>query len=102
LQPPQPDWPAATVQTGFLFHDEPRAYPALPERVRKFLAAGEPPIVFTLGSAAVYIARDFYQVSADAAARIGRRALLLIGKNSPPMNLPPTTLAWDYLPFAQI
>jgi rhamnosyltransferase subunit B len=102
LQPPQPDWPANTAQTGFLFHDEPGAYPELPARVREFLAADEPPIVFTLGSAAVYIAGDFYVHSARAAQRLGRRALLLLGTNTPPPDLPPSILTWDYLPFAQI
>jgi rhamnosyltransferase subunit B len=102
LQAPQPDWPANTTQTGFLFHDEPSAYPDLPARVREFLAVGEPPIVVTLGSAAVYIAGDFYAHSARAAQQLGRRALLLLGKNSPPPNLPPSILAWDYLPYAQV
>lgn len=49
LQPPQPDWPRNTVQTGFLFHDEDTAFANLPPPVAEFLAAGEPPIVFTLG-----------------------------------------------------
>ncbi|MES2691975.1 MAG: glycosyltransferase [Verrucomicrobiota bacterium] len=102
LGPPQPDWPSKTVQPGFLFHDEARDYAALPPAVAEFLAAGEPPIVFTLGSAAVYVPGDFYAESARAAQTLGRRALLLLGKNPPPPNLPPSILAWDYLPFAQI
>lgn len=104
LQSPQPDWPAHTVQAGFCFFDENAgAAPApLPQAVEEFLQAGEAPIVFTLGSAAVYIARDFYIESARAAEQIGRRALLLLGPNSPPPNLPPSILAWDYLPYASI
>ena len=102
LQPPQPDWPRTTVQTGFLFHDEENAHAALPRPVADFLAAGEPPIVFTLGSAAVYVPGGFYTESARAAGRLGRRALLLVGKNAAPAHLPASMLAWDYLPFAQI
>lgn len=102
LQPPQPDWPTATVQTGFLFHDEARGHPALPEAVARFLAAGPPPVVFTLGSAAIYVAGNFYAESVRAARSLGRRALLLLGKNPPPPDLPAAVLAWDYLPFAQI
>jgi rhamnosyltransferase subunit B len=102
LQRPQPDWPAGTVQTGFLFHDEPERARELPQEVRDFLAADEPPIVVTLGSAAVYIAGDFYARSAAAVQRLGRRAVLLVGKNAAPASLPPSILAWDYLPFAQI
>jgi UDP:flavonoid glycosyltransferase YjiC (YdhE family) len=100
LQRAQPDWPASTRQTGFCFFDEPSA--PLPEPVTRFLAAGEPPILFTLGSAAVFGAGDFYAVSARAAQLLGRRALLLLGSNPPPPGLPPTILAWDYLPFARV
>ena len=102
LQAPPADWPANTVQTGFLFHDENEAAPRLPPAVETFLAAGEPPIVFTLGSAAVSLARDFYTQGARAAESLGRRAVLLVGKNRPPPDLPPSILAWDYLPFGQI
>jgi UDP:flavonoid glycosyltransferase YjiC (YdhE family) len=99
---PQPDWPATTVQCGFCFHDEERTAPALPTTVERFLAAGTPPIVFTLGSAAVHAADDFYLESARAALAVGRRALLLVGHNPPPPDLPPSILACDYLPFARI
>ena len=102
LQSPQPDWPAATVQSGFLFHDEAEAFGALPPAVETFLNAGEPPIVFTLGSAAVYVAGKFYAESARAAQLLGRRALLLLGKNPAPPDLPPSILACDYLPYAAI
>jgi UDP:flavonoid glycosyltransferase YjiC (YdhE family) len=102
LQPPQPDWPRHTVQTGFLFHDEDESSAALPDDVQRFLSAGAPPIVFTLGSAAVHLARDFYVEAAGAAKLLGRRALLLLGKNPPPPDLPSSILVWDYLPYARI
>ncbi len=102
LQAPQPDWPAPTVQTGFLFHDEAHVRPRLPAGVEAFLAAGDAPIVFTLGSAAVTLAGDFYAVGAEAARRLGRRAVLLLGRNPPPARLPPSILACDYLPFGLI
>jgi UDP:flavonoid glycosyltransferase YjiC (YdhE family) len=50
----------------------------------------------------VQLAEDFYVHSARAAQRLGRRALLLLGSNPPPPNLPPSILAWDYLPYARI
>jgi rhamnosyltransferase subunit B len=105
LQPPQPDWPRNTVQTGFCFYDEESGAglrPPLPQAVEHFLAASDPPIVFTLGSAAVYVPGDFYAESARAAQLLGRRAVLLLGKNPAPPNLPPSILAWDYLPYAQL
>jgi len=114
FQSPPPDWPAGIVQPGFCFHDEddspasataarPASAPcALPAPVAAFLAAGPAPIVFTLGSAAVQLADDFYSIAARAAAQLGHRALLLLGRNSPPPSLPPSILAWDYLPYARI
>ena len=101
LQPPQPDWPAHTIQTGFLFHDEARAA-VLPHSVADFLRAGEPPLVFTLGSAAVQLPGSYYEESAAAALALGRRALLLLGRNPRPVGLPPSIFAWDYLPYAAI
>ena len=41
----------------------------MPAELSAFLDAGEPPIVFTLGSAAVNAAGTFFDESARAAAR---------------------------------
>lgn len=72
--PPQPDWPPQTLATGFSFFDQPaEATPNLD----RWLAAGPPPVIFTLGSSAVNAPGDFFRQSAAAARRIGRRALLL-------------------------
>jgi UDP:flavonoid glycosyltransferase YjiC (YdhE family) len=59
-----------------------------------------PPIVFTLGSSAVWVARDFFQESIKAAKLIGRRAVLLIGdERNLPHALPEGIMALDYLPY---
>jgi len=73
----QKDWPENTKITGFCFYDADAGNQALPENLEKFLAAGEPPVVFTLGSAAVLTAGKFYEFSARAAIRLGIRAVLL-------------------------
>jgi len=73
---PQPDWPPRTRVTGFVFYNGPSA---LPPELDVFLAAGPPPIVYTLGSSAVGAAGRFYHESAEAAARLGARAVLLTG-----------------------
>jgi rhamnosyltransferase subunit B len=99
---PQPDWPRQTLQTGFCFFDEPDSAGGLPPPVKAFLTAGDPPVVFTLGSAAVFAAGEFYEESARAAELAGARALLLLGKNPAPSRLPPGVMAWDYLPYARI
>jgi rhamnosyltransferase subunit B len=100
----QPDYPPQTLVTGFPFHDAGQQRPVSPE-LRRFLEAGEPPLVFTLGSSAVWIADDFYQVSAEAAQRLGRRALLLAGEGAAALRargLRDTIGAFDYAPHSQV
>ena len=48
--PPQPDWPAQIRLTGFPLFDEAGLHPLDPG-LDAFLAAGDPPIAFTPGSA---------------------------------------------------
>jgi UDP:flavonoid glycosyltransferase YjiC (YdhE family) len=88
LGEPQPDWPAATRVTGFVFYDGDAGQRELPAALEDFLQQGPPPLVFTLGSAAVLDAGDFYQQSALAAELTGQRAVLLVG--SDPRNVPLT------------
>jgi UDP:flavonoid glycosyltransferase YjiC (YdhE family) len=75
LAPPQPEWPANTVVTGFPY-GEPSS--TLEDDVAAFLGGNEV-LVFTLGSADVLLAGDFFDVSVDAARKVGRPALC-IGK----------------------
>ena len=85
LGKPQPDWHMPTLQTGFCFYDGQADLGKMPEGLEKFLETGEPPIVFTLGSAAVLDARNFFEESARAARILGKRAVLLYGNfNQPP------------------
>ena len=99
----QPDYPPQTVITGFPFYDAPSQHPTDPELLR-FLDAGEPPIVFTLGSAAVWIADDFYAVSMAAARALGRRALLLAGGNAADIraHAPDGIAVFDYAPHSTV
>jgi UDP:flavonoid glycosyltransferase YjiC (YdhE family) len=71
----QKDWPANVLISGFCFYDADAGNAALPPHLEEFVAAGEPPVVFTLGSAAVLAAGDFYEQSARAAVRLGVRAV---------------------------
>ncbi|MGI9034851.1 MAG: glycosyltransferase [Pyrinomonadaceae bacterium] len=85
LGKPQPDWHRPTLQCGFCFYDGQDDLGAMPAGLNEFLAAGDAPIVFTLGSAAVLDARDFFEESARAARILNRRAVLLYGmENQPP------------------
>jgi rhamnosyltransferase subunit B len=102
LGQPQPDWATNTVIAGFTFYDGTQDGAELTPALQQFLAAGEPPIIFTLGSAAVMDAGSFYQESIQAAQQLNRRAVLLMGNNSLPANLPADILAVDYAPYSQI
>jgi MGT family glycosyltransferase len=97
---PQPDWPPQTRVTGFAFYDG-RNELEMPSELTKFLDEGAPPIVFTLGTSAVWVARDFYRESIAAAKLLGRRAILLIGddRNHLEEPLPPAMIAVNYAPF---
>jgi UDP:flavonoid glycosyltransferase YjiC (YdhE family) len=98
---PQADWPAQVRQTGFPFFHQ-----VIPDStshiIKRFLESGSPPIVFTLGSSMVEIADDFYAMAARSAAEIGRRAILLIGKNPPPAGLPDSILPLSYAPLEAV
>ncbi|HSI88574.1 MAG TPA: glycosyltransferase, partial [Pyrinomonadaceae bacterium] len=88
LAKPQPDWPHNTIQTGFCFYDGKNDTGKMPDGLAEFLDSGEPPIVFTLGSAAVMDPRDFFEQSIAGAKTLGRRAVLLYGIfNEPPKGL---------------
>jgi rhamnosyltransferase subunit B len=102
LAKPQPDWDRHTVLTGFPFYDGNHQPPELRSELQAFLDAGEPPIVFTLGSAVVVIPGTFYQESILATIELNRRAVLLIGSNPPPDCLPDSIIAIDYVPHSQI
>ncbi|MEQ1765526.1 MAG: nucleotide disphospho-sugar-binding domain-containing protein [Pyrinomonadaceae bacterium] len=101
LGSPQPDWPATAVQTGFCFYDGQSDTGQMPDDLNAFLAAGEPPIVFTLGSAAVMDPRDFFTESVKAAKMLKRRAVLLYGVfGDPPPGLTDDIVAYQYAPYS--
>jgi UDP:flavonoid glycosyltransferase YjiC (YdhE family) len=101
----QKDWPAHTLITGFCFYDADAGNASLPANLEEFLSAGEAPIVFTLGSAAVLAAGQFYELSAQAAIRMGVRAVLLIGtdpRNRPQTALPDSICLAEYAPYSAV
>jgi MGT family glycosyltransferase len=103
---PQADWPPNSIATGFPFYDKLDAGSAcLSSEMESFLQRGEPPIVFTLGTSAVHVRSDFYEVSYRAAERMGKRAILLAGPNfEARMQLRTTRniLVAEYAPYSQL
>jgi hypothetical protein len=55
--------------------------------------------VFALGSSAVWIAGDFWDLAAAAARQLGRRAILVTGPATP-KGLPGGVRAFPYLPYS--
>jgi rhamnosyltransferase subunit B len=96
----QPDWPPQTVAAGHLFYDRHGGPAELPAEVEDFLGAGEPPLVFTLGSAAVLNPGSFFTESAAAAQSLGRRAVL-VGEELQ-AGLPKSILAVQYVAYSRL
>lgn len=103
LASPQPDWPPQARVTGPVLYNG-QADDGLSAEIEAFLADGPAPIVFTLGTSAVTTAGRFYDVSAAAAQRLGRRAVLLVGpfpENRPPDPSPLIHVA-EFAPHAAL
>ncbi len=99
---PQPDWPSQTRLTGFIFHDKRADNEQLPQYVLDFLDAGDPPIVFTSGTAMKY-GGQFFEASIQASQMLGRRGILLTQhKDQLPSTLPEGIRHFEYLPFSLV
>ncbi|HSV71877.1 MAG TPA: nucleotide disphospho-sugar-binding domain-containing protein [Methylibium sp.] len=96
--PPQRDWPAQAVTTGFVRWPAP-AGTALPPALVRFLDAGPAPLGFTPGSAMAH-GRDFFARAVAASAELGQRAVLVTPyADQLPAALPASVHVVDYAPF---
>ncbi len=99
---PQADWPINTHLVGFPLWDGGGGHLPAPAEVLEFLNAGEPPVIFTPGSAGSTMHR-FFSESVHAARILKRRALLIT--NFPqqlPRDLPVGVKAFGYIPFSDV
>jgi rhamnosyltransferase subunit B len=97
----QTDWPPQTKLTGFPLYDESGINDLLPE-VAQFLGEGEPPVVFTPGTA-MWQGKQFFRASIEACRRIHRRGILLTRHAEQiPKNLPDGIIHVPYVPFSQL
>jgi rhamnosyltransferase subunit B len=76
LSPTSSHWEKLDI-VGHTFHDRFVSSSVLDPEIEAFLAVGAPPLVFTLGSFVARQRDDLYRQVAEAAQRLGRRALLL-------------------------
>ena len=89
------DWPEQTRLCGFVgVLDGDKA--TLPTALEAFLASGEPPVVFTSGTAMTQ-AHRFFEVSVRAVQDLNRRAILLTSHTEQLLRtFPATVLPVDY------
>ncbi|MEZ5406139.1 MAG: hypothetical protein R3F23_08225 [Verrucomicrobiia bacterium] len=80
LGKPQIDWPKQTVMTGFIFYEEENQSMTQQKELETFLAQGEAPIVFTLGSSRIHTPGIFFEESLAAAQQLGLRTIILAGE----------------------
>ncbi len=99
--PPQPDWPPSLRLTGFPLYDE-RGAVKVPASLEEFIRSGEPPIVFTPGSAMRH-GRPFFEAAIEACQQLGRRGILLTRfAEQLPSTLPDSVRYYDFVPLTQL
>jgi len=102
----QPDFPAATLITGFAAYDSEDGRAAgLEARLAAWLGEGPAPLVFTLGSVIVHDPGSFFAESLAAARTLGYRALLLVGEAglaAQPARAAPGVFVCAYAPHSLV
>jgi len=99
--PPQLDWPNQVRLTGFPLFDE-KGQREVPPELEEFLAAGEPPIIFTPGSAMAH-GNAFFREAVKTCELLGKRGILLSQfPETIPRDLPPTVRHFHYVPFSEV
>jgi UDP:flavonoid glycosyltransferase YjiC (YdhE family) len=96
--PRQPDWPRELSFTGFPLDEDPAP---LPPEIEQFLDEGEPPVVITPGTNNRH-AQAFFAAALEAAARLGRRALLLTRYPAQLPHLPPHARHFAWAPLGPL
>ncbi len=98
--PPEPDWPGHFHQSGFCYWDETSEWTP-PADLLSFLKKGAKPILFTLGTSAIFHPLEFYRNAIEAVKKTGHRAILLTGHDAnTPQDLPPQIFPLHYAPYA--
>jgi hypothetical protein len=100
---PHPGDPPTGVITGFPWFDRARGHEDDLAAIDHFLDSGEPPLVFTLGTASVHVAGNYFKAAARAAEIMGCRAMLVAGKREYfPPSLPSNAKAFTYAPYSRV
>jgi rhamnosyltransferase subunit B len=94
------DWPAQVRLGGFPLFDE-RGMAEMPAELEAFLQAGDPPILFTPGSAMRH-GQAFFRAALEACQTLSRRAIFLTMFPEQVPALPATIRHFSYVPFSQV
>jgi rhamnosyltransferase subunit B len=101
---PQIDWPTQVQTTGFMFSDGLETV-GLSSEILDFLKSGSAPIVFTLGTAAIFNPGNFFLEGIAAVKKLGYRAIFVAGGHQHQLSQcshDPDILVCDYAPFSQL
>lgn len=96
---PQPDWPSNLMQWSFPLDDTASGQALAPD-LQLFLRSGNPPLVFTPGSANVQ-AKRFFAVASEVVKQLGCRAVFVTrDPNQVPANNSDDIMVVEYSPFS--
>ncbi|WP_175517526.1 glycosyltransferase [Planctomicrobium piriforme] len=98
---PQTDWPQPVLQADFpLWNHQSDA--ALADELQTFLDAGDPPIVFTPGTANAH-GREFFAAAVQTCQTLKRRGILLTKYvDQIPPSLPSSIAHFNYVPLDRL
>jgi UDP:flavonoid glycosyltransferase YjiC (YdhE family) len=103
FRPRHADDPPGAAICGFPWFDRHREQEHDTAEIESFLREGEPPILFSLGTAAVHVAGEFYSHAAEACRLLNRRGMLLIGRATPEVaGLTERVRTFTYAPFSTV
>ncbi len=95
------DWPKNACVTGFPLFDGKDAEPDAQD-VTRYLNEGEPPVVFTAGSA-MRQGEGFFAAAVGAARKLKHRCMMLTRfPEQLPKDLPANVKHFSYVPFGQV
>jgi UDP:flavonoid glycosyltransferase YjiC (YdhE family) len=99
---PAADWPPQVQLTGFPLYDGPDSHRLAPDLVRFLLDEGDPPIVFTAGTAQSH-GDAFFRAAVDACLRLRARGVLISASPEQlPAETPRSVRAFAHAPFGEL
>lgn len=101
-EPVAPDWPSNVEMAGFVRFDQPAAL-GTPDDVAAYLAAGEPPVVITLGASSSLDPDTFWDDAVDVVDELGVRAMFLVARDEHRVGrLKDRDGVWAYVPLSDV